>query len=260
MITRLMGFLILGGSLYVVYEFEGSANGFLRILHWPAMVLTGFGPMGLVMFCFDSRILFRTLKLIFGSSADKRYRKHRRESFLLHRWVSQFYQHGNSIFDKISLKGISDYVARVVERLSIRMPTKDIRGLLEKERDRKRIRFIQSLNVLNVGVRVCPSLGMLGTILGMVQLLATLEDPSHIGQHMSLALLTTFYGLFFSLVFWTPLQQKVERVMDIELTGYDQLVEWLEIMEQKKPTNYFADHAEIPAETHPQKEPKLKSA
>ncbi len=126
------------------------------------------------------------------------------------------------------------------------MPTRDIRDLLEMERDRHRIRLIQCLNVLNVGVRVCPSLGMLGTILGMVRLLSTLEDPSKIGPHMSLAMLTTFYGLFFSLVAWTPVQQKIERVLDIELEAYDQVIHWLDLLEKRKPVTYFADTAEIP--------------
>jgi chemotaxis protein MotA len=82
---------------------------------------------------------------------------------------------------------------------------------------------------------------MLGTILGMVRLLSTLEDPSHIGPHMSLALLTTFYGLFFSLVFWTPLQQKIERMLDVELEHFNQTIHWLETLENNKPISYFAE-------------------
>jgi flagellar motor component MotA len=87
---------------------------------------------------------------------------------------------------------------------------------------------------------------MLGTILGMVQLLSTLEDPAQIGSHMSLALLTTFYGLFFSLALWTPQQQKLERVMEVEADGYNQCLRWLEFLEKRKPSDYFADAAGLP--------------
>ena len=82
---------------------------------------------------------------------------------------------------------------------------------------------------------------MLGTILGMVRLLESLQDPSQIGPHMSLALLTTFFGLFFSLILWTPLQQKIERVLDVELERFDQALRWLELLEKRKPADYFSD-------------------
>jgi flagellar motor component MotA len=62
---------------------------------------------------------------------------------------------------------------------------------------------------------------------------------------MSLALLTTFYGLFFSLAIWTPNQQKLERVQEVELDGYNQIIQWLEFLEKRKPADYFADAAEL---------------
>jgi len=44
------------------------------------------------------------------------------------------------------------------------------------------------------------------------------------------------------------LQQKVERVLEVELNGYNQVIRWLELLEKRKPTEYFADSAQIPVE------------
>ncbi len=41
-----------------------------------------------------------------------------------------------------------------------------------------------------------PAIGMLGTLVGLVQMLNTLDDPSSIGPAMAIALLTTLYGAF----------------------------------------------------------------
>lgn len=243
MILRLLGILTLGGCFAVVFLFESqsSATGVLRLLHWPAMVLTGVGPFALCLICYDAKALGRTAKAVFGRTPDSRQEMHEREAVILHKLSNLYFEEGPSAFEKVNPKGISEYATRMIERLAVRMPTADIREFLNVERERAVIRLVQILKVVGLGVRLAPSVGMLGTILGMVSLLSTLSEPSQIGSHMSLALLTTFYGLFFSLVVWTPVQQKLERIMDLELEGYDQVLRWLELLERRKPLNYIEE-------------------
>lgn len=251
MIIRLISLVVLFGCLGCVYFFEGTS--FLppefRILHWPAIVLTLIGPMSLVMICSDWRAAFRTVGVVFGATAGSLQRRHEREAKLMNKLSKDYYTDGPEVFEnQANVKGMSDYVARTFERLASRMPGPDIRDLLESERDRTQVRLVGCLHVLALGVRLTPSIGMLGTILGMVQLLSSLKDPSQIGSHMSMALLTTFYGLFFSLVYWTPMQQKVEQVLDVEMAGYGQILRWLELLERRKPAAYFAETAELTSE------------
>ncbi len=54
-----------------------------------------------------------------------------------------------------------------------------------------------------------PAFGMLGTLIGLVQMLSKLQDPSHIGPAMATALLTTFYGSFLSTLFFLPVAGKL---------------------------------------------------
>ena len=248
MLTRVFGFAVMVCCLGIVYQFEGMSHltGPLRLFHWPAMVLTGIGPMALVIMCSDWSTLFRTMGLVLGSSASSRQRKHEREAVFLQQLGNKYYGEGPKAFENLKTRWLSLYVTKVLDRLTVRMPVQDIRGLLQTERERRSNRYNQSVNVVGLGVRLAPSMGMLGTILGMVQLLSTLQDTSQIGTHMSLALLTTFYGLFFSLAFWTPIQQKLERILEVELDGYDQVIRWLEFLEKRKPSDYFADVVDMP--------------
>ncbi|MAQ71480.1 MAG: biopolymer transporter ExbB [Alphaproteobacteria bacterium] len=64
---------------------------------------------------------------------------------------------------------------------------------------------------------VAPAMGLIGTLVGLVQMLAQLEDPSSIGPAMALALLTTFYGAILGTVLLTPLSVKMERAAEQEL-------------------------------------------
>ena len=54
-------------------------------------------------------------------------------------------------------------------------------------------------------------MGLIGTLIGLVQMLGNLEDPSSIGPAMAVALLTTFYGAVLANMFFLPLANKLER-------------------------------------------------
>jgi len=54
-----------------------------------------------------------------------------------------------------------------------------------------------------------PAFGMLGTIIGLIQMLQTMDDPSTIGPAMAVALITTFYGALLANVVFIPLSGKL---------------------------------------------------
>ncbi len=55
-----------------------------------------------------------------------------------------------------------------------------------------------------------PAIGMLGTLIDLVQMLNTLDDPSSIGPAMAIALLTTLYGAFIAQLIALPLADKLQ--------------------------------------------------
>lgn len=58
---------------------------------------------------------------------------------------------------------------------------------------------------------VAPAMGLIGTLVGLVQMLADLENPEAIGPAMAVALLTTFYGAIMGTVILAPLATKLEK-------------------------------------------------
>jgi chemotaxis protein MotA len=243
MIFRFLGFIILSACLAVVYLFDQSnlATGAFRLLHWPAMILTGIGPAGLVMLSCSSYRVRLAIRLLFSRGESKRLRSQKSEADLLRKLQEEFYTKGIRAFSDTKLSELSPSIHRVVERLSLKISPQDVKALLESERRHQEAELDEALSVVSLGVRLAPSLGMLGTILGMVQLLASVTDPSKIGSHMSLALMTTFYGLFFSLMVWTPLQKKIEEIKDCESRRMQRAIQWLELIENRKPVQYFSE-------------------
>ena len=57
-----------------------------------------------------------------------------------------------------------------------------------------------------------PTFGMLGTVIGLINMLGNLSDPEQLGIGMSLALLTTLYGVMFANLMFLPVATKLERL------------------------------------------------
>ncbi len=55
-----------------------------------------------------------------------------------------------------------------------------------------------------------PAFGMIGTLIGLVQMLQSMSDPSSIGPAMAVALLTTFYGSCIANIFTIPVAMKLK--------------------------------------------------
>jgi len=55
-----------------------------------------------------------------------------------------------------------------------------------------------------------PAMGMIGTVIGLVQMLRTMSDPSSIGPAMAVALITTFYGAVLANLVFNPMSGKLK--------------------------------------------------
>ncbi|PIE71092.1 MAG: motility protein A [Deltaproteobacteria bacterium] len=70
-----------------------------------------------------------------------------------------------------------------------------------------------------------PAFGMVGTLIGLVQMLANLDDPSTIGPKMAVAMITTFYGAVMANLFFIPMGDKLKVRGEQELMNMTLLFE-----------------------------------
>lgn len=72
-------------------------------------------------------------------------------------------------------------------------------------------RHQQGIQVLKKASETAPAMGLIGTLIGLVQMLGNLAEPDKIGPAMAVAILTTFYGAIMAYMVLTPLVGKLER-------------------------------------------------
>lgn len=87
----------------------------------------------------------------------------------------------------------------------------DIENILAQDLDAFVERHRRSASILRRGSEISPAMGLIGTLIGLVQMLANLQDPETIGPAMAVALLTTFYGAILGTAVLSPMAAKLER-------------------------------------------------
>jgi len=85
-----------------------------------------------------------------------------------------------------------------------------IRAVLMAEMTYIKKRHQDGMDVLNYITDMAPAYGMIGTLVGLVNMLANLSDPSSIGPAMAVAILTTLYGALAANVVTAPISKKLE--------------------------------------------------
>lgn len=87
----------------------------------------------------------------------------------------------------------------------------DIDAFLSQEIQTSMDKHKAAASVLRRASEIAPGMGLIGTLVGLVQMLSQLNSPETIGPAMAVALLTTFYGAIMGTVVLAPLAAKVER-------------------------------------------------
>jgi len=100
-----------------------------------------------------------------------------------------------------------------------------IRELMSLEIQHLQDRHSTGKKILEFMGAAAPAFGMIGTLIGLVQMLTDLSDPEGIGAGMATALLTTFYGAFAANLIFIPLAGKLGIYSKAETTAMEMTAE-----------------------------------
>lgn len=117
-----------------------------------------------------------------------------------------------------------------------------LRDMLNTEIEYIQMRHEQGAAIFSTLGAYAPAMGMIGTLIGLVQMLQSLSDPSSIGPAMAVALITTFYGAIIANVICLPMAGKLKGRSTSEVLVKTLVIEGMQsilsgenprIMEQK---------------------------
>jgi chemotaxis protein MotA len=97
--------------------------------------------------------------------------------------------------------------------------------ILETDVEQIENRHSEGAKILSTGGTFAPAFGMIGTLIGLVNMLSSLEDPTQIGAGMATALITTFYGAVLANAVFLPLAGKLETRSKEEMVIKNMVIE-----------------------------------
>jgi chemotaxis protein MotA len=103
--------------------------------------------------------------------------------------------------------------------------SEEIRQLLSPEIQYLQDRHSGGKKLLEFMGSAAPAFGMIGTLIGLIQMLRNLDSPEKIGGGMAVALITTFYGALAANLIFIPLAGKLGIYSKAETTSMEMIVE-----------------------------------
>lgn len=124
------------------------------------------------------------------------------------------------------IRGANDlFLGKSLQMLVDGQDAEDIRELLSLEIQNLQNRHSRGKKILEFMGAAAPAFGMIGTLIGLIQMLRSLDSPESIGSGMAVALLTTFYGALTANLIFLPLAGKLGIYSKAETTAMEMTVE-----------------------------------
>ncbi|MGD8882746.1 MAG: motility protein A [Desulfobacterales bacterium] len=256
-ITTLVGILVAFGLVIISILMGGDGTWFIN---YPSIMIVLGGTMGATLLSYPlSEVLgvFKVAKNVFL------HRSQIAGEFipLMSGFAKKARQEGILSFES-QLKDIRDpFLARGIQMAIDGMESSSIEEVMSIEIQYLEERHRLGSEIFTTMGTYSPAVGMLGTIIGLVQMLMQMEDPSQIGAPMAVALLTTFYGTMLANLLFLPVAGKLKTRSKQEVLVKQMILEGViaiqsgdnhRIVEQKLKA-FIAPKARLTASAEPAK-------
>lgn len=191
----LLSSLVLGLS-------NGSVSSFFSLV----LVLVALGAASLVNFSLtELRAAWKALvKTTYHDTAMIAWRV--QEIIHLSQWVRR---DGVLVLEREATRIRDPFLRRALELAVDSNDERDLRQTLELEARVKEEATQKSVMVFQTLGTYAPAMGLIGTILGLIQMLNSLDSPDLVGGAMAVALMTTLYGAILANLVFLPLSGKI---------------------------------------------------
>lgn len=199
----------------------GQIAGFFSL---PSIVLVLGGTIAATLINFrlrDVMAVLRTVRVVFQQDAPEP--DHLIEKIV---GVSRVARREGILALESQIPALGDHFLERGVQLAIDGVAPDVlRDILTTDIQVMQERHALGQSVITAMAGFAPAFGMIGTLIGLVQMLATLSEPSQIGKGMAVALLTTLYGALLANLVLLPILGKLRVRTALEVLHRELIIE-----------------------------------
>ncbi len=234
----MIGFMLGFGSLIIAFLIEGGK--IQALLSFSAMLIVLGGTIGATSVSFGMEDLKKMPKLMSISLKDKKYD------------FNELIQHFVSFSEQARREGILS-LENNLEQLDNAMlrnglqliidgiETPVFRDLLENELAYMEERHAKGISFFETAGGFSPTMGIIGTVMGLVHVLANMSSPEALAPAIAVAFIATLYGVGLANLFWLPVAAKLKGKSKDEILYHSLTVEGLLSVQEKENPNFIKE-------------------
>lgn len=202
-LATLIGLVVGFGVMIGAIVLGGSAGMFINT---PSLVVVLGGTFAAVMMKFSMGQFIGAVKVAMNVFTHKEEK--------VDALISELEEMANTARKEglLALEGVeitNTFLQKGVQMMVDGHPPEMVRSVLKKDMDNTIERHVIGQKIFKGFGDYAPAMGMIGTLIGLVQMLANMDDPKSIGPAMAVALLTTLYGAMIANLIALPIADKL---------------------------------------------------
>lgn len=201
--------LMAGFGLIFAAIAMGGGSGISAFIDVPSLMITVGGSIAALLINFPLKVCLTSLAVVkkcFLTSLPEP-----KDLIVRFKQLAVTVRKDGLLALEAELESVTDqFMKRGLEMVISGAEADQVQNVLETELSSIEARHLVGKKIVESTGAAAPAFGMIGTLVGLVQMLQSLDDPSKIGGGMATALLTTLYGAIIANVACIPLAGKLE--------------------------------------------------
>lgn len=136
---------------------------------------------------------------------------------------------------------IDDFTKRGLQFILDGLDPLKTREALESDLDMMEHRHHLGAAMFEAAGGYAPTMGIVGTVLGLINVLGNLDDPSHLGEAIAVAFIATLYGLATANLLWLPIGTRLKNKSKAEMVYNAMIIEGLILIQEGANPNFVEE-------------------
>ncbi|MDT8406815.1 MAG: MotA/TolQ/ExbB proton channel family protein [Methylococcales bacterium] len=219
-----------------------AANNTQALVNLPGLFIVIFGTLAATLLSYPMRDIRQGLKSVRAVFFYETLNPQRAADEVVNvarMWLNRDFVAIENLIGSIN----NPYLKTGFQLIVDQTPTEDILSLLRWRIARLRAKERAEANIFHSMASFAPAFGMLGTLVGLINMLQILEAKamSAITYNMGVALITTFYGLVLANLVFTPIAVKLERRTEQRIMIMSMVMEGITLIAERRSPSFIRE-------------------
>lgn len=216
---------LISGLFFLIWGISLTGN-ISTFFHLPSIIIVFGGTLASTFISFPLNKVLRTMKVVKNVFTTK--------EFLPNVTIEEIIKLANIARKEglLALEEASEEIEDIFLKKGIMLIVDGtdpelVKNILETELAFLEERHEEGQSIFETMGSFSPAFGMIGTLIGLINMLSELDDPSSVGPNMSVALITTFYGSILANLIFLPIANKLKGRSKEEILNKELIIEGL---------------------------------